>query len=299
MKNLLFVLALTLSLQALERYDEDLFANPDWAQSFKISEVLYEEKSDHQHLIIFNNPTFGRVLALDGIIQTTEKDEFIYHEVFAHVPLMAHPHPKKVLIIGGGDGGLLREVARHKEVEEITMVEIDASVVDFSKEYLPNHSQGSFDDPRLALVIADGARFVAECEEKFDVILCDTTDPVGPGAALFSSPFYNRCHELLNEGGVFVSQNGVPMLQSEELVTSVKKLSNAFKHVRLLVAPIPTYIGGFMTFTISTDYPDLYEVSLKELEERSDELQKVLRYYTPKVHQASFAIPPYIERLLH
>lgn len=299
MKILLSTLILGMPLQALGSYSENLYANPDWSQTFKVSEILYEEKSEHQHLIIFENPTFGRVLALDGIIQTTERDEFIYHEMFAHVPLMAHPHPKRVLIIGGGDGGLLREVSRHQEIDEITLVEIDPSVVSFSKEYLPNHSQGSFDDSRLTLVFADGARFVEECGEKFDVILCDTTDPVGPGAALFSSPFYNRCHERLNKGGIFVSQNGVPMIQSDELISSVKKLRNAFAHVHLFVAPIPTYIGGFMTFTISTDSPEVYGVPLKELEMRSESLQESLRYYSPRVHQGAFAIPPFIERLLH
>lgn len=150
-----------------------------YGQSFEIGEVLFEQQTDSWHLIIFRNEEFGTVMALDGIIQTTERDEFIYHEMLTHTPLFAHGAAKRVLIIGGGDGGILREVLKHPEVEHVTQVEIDQSVIDMCKTYLPNHSNGAFDDPRANIVIADGIEYVCETQDKFDVIISDCTDPVG------------------------------------------------------------------------------------------------------------------------
>ena len=160
-----------------------------FGQYFAVDNVLYHEKTDHQDLIIFENAAFGRVMALDGVVQTTERDEFIYHEMMTHVPLLAHGHAKHVLIIGGGDGAMLREVTRHKNVESITMVEIDAGVVSFCRQYLPNHNAGSYDDPRFKLVIDDGVNFVNQTSQTFDVIISDCTDPIGPGESLFTSTF--------------------------------------------------------------------------------------------------------------
>src|SRR5690606_13589173 len=159
-----------------------------WGQTLRIDEVLFEQDSGHQHLLIFRNAMFGTVLALDGVVQTTERDEFIYHEMLTHVPIVAHGACRKVLIIGGGDGGILREVCRHSTVTSITQVEIDPAVIDLSRQYLPNHSQGAFEDPRLKLVIDDSVRFVQQCTERFDVIISDSTDPHGPAEALFTSP---------------------------------------------------------------------------------------------------------------
>ena len=161
-----------------------------YQQRFEVSKVLFSEKTEFQDMVIFENPKFGRVLVLDGVIQTTEKDEFIYHEMMVHTPLLANGAAKRVLIIGGGDGGCLREALRHPGVEKVTMVEIDPTVVDLSREYLPMHSDGAFDDPRTDLVIADGLKYVAESAEKFDVIIVDSTDPIGPGEVLFTDAFY-------------------------------------------------------------------------------------------------------------
>lgn len=183
-------------------------------QSFRIDKLYYEQKTEHQHLMIFHNAFLGRVMTLDGVVQTTERDEFIYHEMMAHVPMFAHGNAKKVLIIGGGDGGMLREALRHKNVEQVTMVEIDGAVIEMSKQWLPNHSQGAFDDPRANIVIADGMDFVRETEMRFDVIISDSTDPIGPGEVLFSNDFYAQCKRILNPGGVMVTQNGVPFFRS-------------------------------------------------------------------------------------
>ena len=159
-------------------------------QTFRIDKVYFENKTEHQHLMIFHNAALGRVMVLDGVVQTTEKDEFVYHEMMAHVPLLAHGKAKQVLIVGGGDGGMLREVLKHRSVEQVTMVEIDSAVIEMAKEYLPNHSQGAFDDARANIVIADGMDFVRDTGQRFDVIISDSTDPIGPGEILFSDDFY-------------------------------------------------------------------------------------------------------------
>ena len=195
-----------------------------YGQRFRMDKLLHEVRTEHQHLVIFENPRMGRVMALDGVIQTTEADEFIYHEMLTHVPILAHGAAKRVLIIGGGDGGMLREVTKHLGVEHITMVEIDGTVVDMCKEFLPNHSKGAYDDPRLNLVIDDGMRFVATTQEKFDVIISDSTDPIGPGEVLFSENFYQACHRCLNEGGILVTQNGTPFMQLGEVQTTAGRL---------------------------------------------------------------------------
>ena len=173
-----------------ERFTETL--HDDYAQSLGVTKVLYDNNSSLQHIQVFENDRFGRVLTLDGVVQTTQGDEFIYHEMLTHVPILAHGNATRILIIGGGDGGMAREVLRHKSVEKVTMVEIDEGVVAFSKTYLPSLSNGAFDDPRLDLVIADGADFMVTSTDEFDVIIIDSTDPVGPGEVLFTDSFYGH-----------------------------------------------------------------------------------------------------------
>ena len=186
----------------------------DVAQAFKVKKVLHEQKTGKHELTVLDTERMGKMLLLDGVVQTAEADEFAYHEMLTHVPLFAHGAAKRVLIIGGGDGGMLREVVKHKEVEKITLVEIDKGVVEFSKEHLPKLSDGAFDDPRVELEIQDGARYVGRFKRKtFDVIIVDSTDPQGPGAALYTSEFYENCKERLGKGGILVTQNGVPFFQ--------------------------------------------------------------------------------------
>lgn len=236
----------------------------------------------------------GRVMALDGVVQTTERDEFIYHEMMTHVPLLAHGAAKSVLIIGGGDGAMLREVSRHPEVEKITMVEIDAGVVTFCRQYLPNHSAGAYDDPRFTLVIDDGVNFVNQTQEKFDVIISDCTDPIGPGESLFTSEFYAGCKASLNENGIFVAQNGVCFLQQDEAVNSHRKLSHYFGDVSFYQAAIPTYYGGIMTFAWASDNPALRQLDTATLQTRFKAAGLTCRYYTPAIHTGSFALPQYL-----
>ena len=275
-----------------EIWHETLHAN--FGQYFSIDQVLFHEKTAHQDLIIFENAALGRVMALDGVVQTTERDEFIYHEMLTHVPLLAHGCAKRVLIVGGGDGGILREVCRHPEVEQITMVEIDAGVVSFCRQYLPNHSAGAYDDPRLTLVIADGVDFVRQNHDKYDVIISDCTDPIGPGESLFSSAFYDGCARSLNPGGLFVAQNGVCFLQQDEAINSHRLLNRSFSDVTFYQATIPTYYGGIMTFAWASNTPALRQIAQDTLQSRYIASGVSCRYYNPAVHTGSFALPQYL-----
>ncbi|OCA55049.1 polyamine aminopropyltransferase [Photorhabdus namnaonensis] len=276
-----------------EIWYETLHAN--FGQYFSVDKVLYHDKTEHQDLIIFENAALGRIMALDGTVQTTERDEFIYHEMMAHVPLFAHGNAKRVLIIGGGDGGMLREVCRHQYLESITMVEIDAGVVEFCRQYLPNHNADAYDDPRFNLIIDDGVNFINTTDQKFDVIISDCTDPIGPGEGLFTSEFYQGCQRCLNnEDGIFVAQNGVCFLQQDEAVISHKKLSNYFADSSFYQAAIPTYYGGMMTFAWASQNPALRLVDLATLQQRFDNAGFTCRYYNPAVHTGSFALPQYL-----
>lgn len=269
-----------------------------YGQYFEIDKLLYEQKTSQWHLSIFENARFGRVMALNGAIQTTEADEFVYHEMLTHVPVLAHGKVKSLLIIGGGDGGMLREVVKHKDIERIVMVEIDGAVVDMCKTWLPNHSAGAYDDPRVELVIADGMDYVATTDARFDVIISDCTDPVGPGEVLFSSDFYAGCKRCLNEGGIFVAQNGVPFMQVESLQDTVRRMSSYTRECWFYTAAVPTYIGGTMAFAWATDNPEARRHELATLEARFNESGISTRYYTPALHQASFALPKYVEQAI-
>ncbi|NVK17423.1 MAG: polyamine aminopropyltransferase [Methylocystaceae bacterium] len=268
-----------------------------YQQRFKTENILFEEKTDHQDLIIFENDYFGRVMVLDGVIQTTDRDEFIYHEMISHVPILAHGSAKNVLIIGGGDGGVLREVLRHKDVI-CTMVEIDASVVEMSKKYFPEHSDGAFEDPRCNLIIADGLKFVKETDQKFDVIIVDSTDPIGPGEVLFTSEFYSDCQRCLSEKGILVTQNGVPFFQADEVTTTQERMSPHFKDMSFYVVAVPTYIGGFMTLAWASNDEALRKQSVDVIEARFKQAGFDTNYYTPGVHVGSFSLPRYIEKLI-
>lgn len=273
-------------------YQETLYEG--YGQRFRIEKMLHEVRTEHQHLVIFQNPRMGRVMALDGVIQTTEADEFIYHEMLTHVPILAHGAARRVLIIGGGDGGMLREVAKHDTVEHITMVEIDGTVVEMCKEFLPEHSKGAFNDSRLNLVIDDGMRFVSTTEEKFDVIISDSTDPIGPGEVLFSENFYQACHRCLNEGGILVTQNGTPFMQLSGVQTTAGRMRGLFADWHFYQAAIPTYIGGAMTFAWGATDPAYRKLPLETLRQRFAGSGIVTRYYNPEVHIGAFALPQYV-----
>lgn len=281
-------------------FTETLYSGPSgegYAQRFEIKRVIQRLKTDVQDLIIFESPHYGRVLALDGIIQTTERDEFCYHEMLTHVPLFAHGKPREVLIIGGGDGGILREALRHP-VDRVTMVEIDRTVVDLSREYLPSLSSGAFDDPRTDLIITDGLKYVAETDRRFDVIIVDSTDPVGPGEVLFTEAFYGDCKTCLNPGGIVVTQNGVPNFQPQEVTDSYRRLSAHFADVSFYLTVVPTYVGGQMALGWATDDASLRRQTAEDIAPRFEAAGFKTRYYSPAVHAGAFALPPFIGDLL-
>lgn len=265
--------------------------------SLRVDRVLHESETGHQRLRLFENARFGRVLTLDGVIQTTTADEFIYHEMMAHVPILSHGAARRVLIVGGGDGGLAREVLRHPSVDRVTMVEIDEGVVAFSREHLPGLSAGAFDDPRLELVIGDGTAFVAQSRERWDVILVDSTDPVGPGEVLFTETFYGRARERLAEGGILVTQNGVPFIQPEELRDTMRAFRALFGDATCYLATVPTYSGGPMALGWGTD-GQARRTPVDVLRVRLAAAGFEPRYYTPEVHAAAFALPGYVARLV-
>lgn len=286
-----------------ERWIEETL-HSEWRTRLKADKILFEIDTDHQHLVIFDNKVFGRVMMLDHIVQLTTGDEFIYHEMMAHVPLTAleaaEPETKKsVLIVGGGDGGVLREVLRHPSVERAVLCEIDASVIDMCREYFPGVSNGAFDDPRVEIVIADGTKYVREQKEAFDVIMVDSTDPIGPGAVLFTKEFYGDCKAALKEGGVMLTQNGLPFMQPDELSQSVRFFRElGFAESSAFVATTPGYFGGPMSQGWASKRPDLKTVSIEKLRERFGVLNIETRYYSPEVHFGAFALPRYIAELV-
>lgn len=272
----------------------------DHAQALRETAVLYDSETAHQRIRVFANPTFGRVMTLDGVVQVTEGDEFIYHEMLTHAPILAHGAARRVLIIGGGDGGMAREALRHADVDHVTMVEIDAGVVEFSKTYLPGISDGAFDDPRLELVIADGAEFVRRAAAPgagYDVIIVDSTDPIGPGEVLFTETFYGHARRLLNPGGILATQNGVPFLQGEELTRTLRAFKALFSDATCYMATVPSYAGGPMAFGWGTD-GEARATPLATLRARFGKAGLNTRYYTPEVHQAAFALPGYVLALM-
>ena len=268
----------------------------DYAQSFTVEKVLFERDTGLQHLIIFENAFFGRVMALDGVIQLTERDEFFYHEMLAHVPLFAHGNAERVLIIGGGDGGVLREVLKHPCVRQVTMVEIDQAVVDMATQYFPAVSDGAFADARLELIIGDGDAFMQACDPgRYDVIITDSCDPVGPAEVLFASPYYAACKRCLRAEGILVTQNGVPFLQDDELRTTARRLQGVFADSGFYLVPVPTYIGSFMALGWGSMQPQHRTVALETLQARYAHSGITTRYYTPDIHCAAFALPGYIQ----
>ncbi len=279
--------------------DETL--HPGIRQSLRADRILHSEKTDHQDLVIFENPDFGRVLMLDGVVQTTEGDEYIYHEMLAHPPILAQMASagrcERILIIGGGDGGCLREVLRHPNVAA-TLVEIDAGVVDLCRRYLPAHSAGAFDSHRANMLIADGAKYVAETAERYDVIIVDSTDPVGPGAVLFAGEFYADCKRCLTPGGVLITQNGVPFLQGGELTSSYRHFAKLFQDATFYLMPVPTYNGGFMALGWATDNSALRKMSVDQISSAYDAAELDTRYFNPEIFAAAFALPNDIRRLM-
>ena len=269
-----------------------------WRVQLRMSRVLFQEKSGHQDIVLFENPLYGRVLALDGIVQTTERDEFFYHEMLVHVPVLTHGAVRRALIVGGGDGGALEELLKHAAVERVTMVEIDRSVVEFSKTHLKAICGDAFEDPRLELVIADGVQWVKDCAERFDLILIDSTDPVTSGEVLYTPAFYAACAAILDEGGLLVTQNAVPFTEPESLGAPLAALGASFAATACYRVAVPSFYGGDMVFVLAGQTSESLGVADRELEARFAAAGLDTRYYTPAIHRGAFALPPYIAEMI-
>ena len=258
--------------------------------------MLYAGRTDFQTVHVFEHNTLGRVLALDNVVQTTELDEFVYHEMLTHTPVFAHGAVRTALIIGGGDGGIARELLRHP-VDRVVMVEIDGEVVSLCREHLPRLSNGAFDDPRLKLVIGDGARFVEDSDETFDVIIIDSTDPIGPGKVLFDTPFLTACRKRLRASGILVNQNGTPAFMPWAMEQSADNFAQVFPHSGFFYAPVPTYVSGVMALGWASEHHNLANVNLDAITARFGHLELSMRWYSPAVHVGAFAQPPTLASL--
>ncbi|WP_431301950.1 polyamine aminopropyltransferase [Sediminicoccus sp. BL-A-41-H5] len=270
---------------------------PDWGQRFLVKRELARVKSEFQDIMLFESTSHGRVMVLDGVIQITERDEFVYQEMLTHVPLLAHGDAKRVLIIGAGDGGVLRRVLQHRNVEKCVMVEIDGEVIRLCQEHMPDVAGDAWTNPRGQVIVGDGIDYVRQAEAgSFDVVIVDSTDPIGVGEVLFTDEFYHNAARLLSANGLIVNQCGVPFMQADELRETSLRRGKFFPDISAYVAAVPTYVGGFMTLGWSAKTHGLRDVPVEEIRRRAEAagILGTTRYWTPEIHAGSFNLPPYI-----
>lgn len=272
------------------------FHTPHVKFSIQVDRHLHSEQTDYQRIDIFDTKEFGTMMVLDGYVMLTQKDEFIYHEMIVHIPMAVHPLVKKVLIIGGGDGGSAREVLRYPQVEQVDLVEIDERVVEISKQYLPT-TACSFDDARLHCYFADGLKYIRHCSDEYDLIIVDSTDPFGPGEGLFTKEFYGNCYKALKEDGIMVNQHESPFYDEDAFAMqrAHQRIVKSFPISRVYQAHIPTYPSGHWLFGFaSKKYHPVEDFQ----PQRWKELGIKTRYYNANLHKASFALPNYVEELM-
>lgn len=269
---------------------------PDVKLSVRVNRQLYSGESEFQRIDIFESPELGRFLVLDGFIMLTEKDEFIYHEMITHVPMAVHPRVCRVLVIGAGDGGVVRELTKYPEIERIDLAEIDEQVVWVCKEYLPRVSC-SMEDERLHIFYEDGLKFVRRKENEYDLIIVDSTDPFGPGEGLFTKEFYGSCYKALKEDGIMVNQHESPFYETDAVacMRAHRRIVESFPVSRVYQAHIPTYPSGHWLFGFASKrYHPVHDLDSERWLERELET----RYYTPRLHRGAFCLPAYVEKLL-
>lgn len=272
------------------------FHTPSVKLSIKVEKQLYSEKSEFQQIDVFDSEEFGRFLTLDGYMMLTEKDEFIYHEMIVHVPMAVNPDMKRVLVIGAGDGGVLRELTRYKSIEDIDLVEIDEQVVEVCKKYLPKTACG-FDDGRVNVFYQDGLKFVRRCENKYDLIIVDSTDPFGPGEGLFTKEFYGNCCNALTDSGIMVNQCESPFYSEDKIAMqrAHKRIVESFPVSKVYQAHIPSYPSGHWLFGFaSKKYHPIHDFD----PEKWENLKIKTRYYNTHLHVGAFALPNYVQELL-
>ncbi|CAH8382961.1 unnamed protein product [Eruca vesicaria subsp. sativa] len=277
---------------------------PGEAHSLKVEKVLFQGKSDYQDVIVFQSATYGKVLVLDGVIQLTERDECAYQEMITHLPLCSIPNPKKVLVIGGGDGGVLREVARHASVEQIDMCEIDKMVVDVSKQFFPDVAIG-FEDPRVNLVIGDGVAYLKNAAEgSYDAVIVDSSDPIGPAKELFEKPFFQSVARALRPGGVVCTQAESLWLHMDIIEDIVSNCREIFKgSVNYAWTSVPTYprhVVGVIGFMLcSTEGPEVdFKHPVNPIDDSSSKSGGPLKFYNAEIHSASFCLPSFAKKVI-
>lgn len=257
----------------------------------KVERSVLEEQTPYQHMAILQTEQFGRMLVLDGMVQTTEVDEFVYHEMIAHVALNTHPHPRRVAVIGGGDGGAVREVLRHPSVEQAVLVEIDGRVVEACREHLPSIS-GALGDERVEVIIGDGVGHVRDKQGEYDVVLIDSTEPVGSAVGLFSPQFYKDVASALRPDGIMVAQTESPFFNKDLIRRTQRGIRAAFPIARLYLAAVPTYPSGLWSFTVGSLRHDPLEVAAEDIAVAGT------RYYNEAMHYAAFQLPSFVQQLV-
>jgi spermidine synthase len=280
---------------------DDWFAEPPYAgvqQRYRVLARVYQQQTQWQSLEVLDLEGPGRSLILGGTLQTSLCEEFTYHELLVHIPMFAHPNPHRVLIIGGGDGGALRHVLLHQSVDRALEVEIDQVVVDVSLRFLPEISRGAYSDPRTELKVADGAAFLRETSERFDVILVDSTDPVGPAAALISDEFLQDARRVLAPGGLLAMQSGSPISQPREWFSTVRAFRRAFEMVKPYLGYVPIYPAMLWSWVIGSEEVDPARIDEMSTQTRLDSMRSELHVYNPAMHRAAFALPTFVQTLL-
>ncbi len=256
--------------------------------------VLYSAKTEYQTIDILETQGLGKVLLLDGLVMTTERDEFFYHEMISHIPMNSHPNPERVLVIGGGDGGTVREVLKHDTVKEVVLCEIDGMVIDACKKYLPSIA-GMLDDERVNIQVRDGIDYISQQEDAFDIILIDSTDPMGPGEGLFTEEFYSNVNKALKEGGIMSAQSESPFVNQRQMKMMYPLLRKAFPKVNTFLGPIPTYPGGYWSWAFCSNTVEPLSFIA---EDRVQKIAKQAKLYNLDIHKAAFALPNFVKKLV-
>ncbi len=265
--------------------------HPNIGQFIKINKIIYKKKTKYQKILIVNNKKIGNILILDNIIQTTDFDEFIYHEMICLVPIFSHHNPKKILIIGGGDGGCLKQIIKIKSIKSIFLIEIDKKIISCSKKYLFKIHKNSFNDKRVNIIYDNGINFIKKNNKKFDIIIIDGTDPVGQGKNLFTKNFYTNCNKSLTKNGIIVTQSGT-ILQKKQIINNLYCIKKIFNFAGLYQANVPTYYGGNIFFIWASKKNNLKKINFNNLYKKLN-LYK-FKYYSPKIHINSFILPKFI-----
>lgn len=264
--------------------------------SVQVDRQLYSEENEYIRLDIFESPEFGRFLTVDGYIITTERDEFIYHEMMTHVPMAVHPDPRKILVFGAGDGGVVRELLKYPDIEQIDMVEVNEGVVEACMKYLPFSASG-LTDPKVTIYSDNSLRFIRHIENEYDVIIVDSAGFYGPGESLLSREFYGSCYKALKDDGIMVNQHQSPFYDEDRLETQKahKRIVESFPISRVYQAHIPSYPSGYWLFGFaSKGYHPVKDLRAKKWKSLNIET----RYYTTNLHRGCFALPAYVERML-